>query len=562
VERGPVAEIGSVGPGPGAPEQAEAEDHAAPAVLLALRTCTRDSPSTIEAMDSPRHPPLVVRYLRDTPEDQRNPGVLAFYASLDHIGATAPSVAAAIARELADQRANVKLIASENYSSLAVQLAQGNLFTDKYAEGYPGHRFYAGCDNVDAVESEAADLACRLFGAQHAYVQPHSGADANLVAFLAILSHTVESPALEKLGQSDPAKVTASDWAAVRDELHGQRLLGMDYFSGGHLTHGYRHNISSRLFEAHSYGVDPETRLLDIDAVRARAREVRPRILLAGYSAYTRLIDFSRLREVADEVGAVLMVDMAHFAGLVAGEVFTGPYDPIDHAQVVTSTTHKTLRGPRGGLVLCTNEFAPAVDKGCPSILGGPLPHVMAAKAVALREAMGPEFHDYAHRIVGNARTLADELQRRGVVVVTGGTDNHMILVDVNDTFGITGRQAESALRECGLTLNRNALPFDGNGPWYTSGLRLGTPAVTTLGMGRHEMAEIADVMKTVLSAVRPVGTSKARYELDRSIAEAAGTRVRALLSRYPVYPEIDLSLIAAADFVAPGPGGAHAGRG
>jgi len=334
---------------------------------------------------------LVSRYLQGTPESQRNPGVLAFFASLEHIAATSPTVAAAIARELADQRANIKLIASENYSSLAVQLAQGNLFTDKYAEGYPRHRFYAGCDNVDTIESEAADLACVLFRAQHAYVQPHSGADANLVAYLAILNRTVESPALERLGQTDPSRVSAEDWARVRDELHSQRLLGMDYYAGGHLTHGYRHNVSSRLFEAHSYSVDPETKLLDLDAVRARLHEVRPRILLAGYSAYTRRIDFARMRELADEVGAVLMVDMAHFAGLVAGGVFAGDFDPVAHAQVVTSTTHKTLRGPRGGLVLCTDEFAPAVDKGCPAILGGPLPHAIAAKAVALREALRPE---------------------------------------------------------------------------------------------------------------------------------------------------------------------------
>jgi glycine hydroxymethyltransferase len=492
---------------------------------------------------------LVRRYLQSTPESQQSTAVLAFYASLDHIATVSPSVAAGIARELADQRANIKLIASENYSSLAVQLAQGNLFTDKYAEGYPQHRFYAGCDNVDAIESEAADLACRLFGAEHAYVQPHSGADANLVAFLAILNRTVEAPALERLGQTDPSKVSLEDWRSVRDELHGQRLLAMDYYAGGHLTHGYRHNLSSRLFEAHSYTVDPDTKLLDLDAVRARLHEVRPRILLAGYSAYTRRIDFARMRELADEVGAVFMVDMAHFAGLVAGEVFTGPYHPINHAHVVTSTTHKTLRGPRGGFVLCTGEFAAAVDKGCPAILGGPLPHVMAAKAVAFREALGPEFRDYAHRIVDNARTLADELMRRGLFVLTGGTDNHMVLVDVAGTYGITGRQAESALRECGLTLNRNSLPLDANGPWYTSGLRLGTPAVTTLGMGRDEITEIADVVKSVLAAVRPVGTSKAKYELAPPVVGAARERVHDLLARHPVYPEVDLSLLASAAF-------------
>lgn len=505
------------------------------------------------ALEQPTLPPSPLRhYLRSTPESRWHAGALAFYAAYEHVAATSPLVAASIVRELADQRANIKLIASENYSSLAVQLAQGNLLTDKYAEGYPYHRFYAGCDNVDVIESEAAELARQLFGAQHAYVQPHSGADANLVAYLAILGRTVESPALERLGQSDPAKVSAADWAGVRHELLDQRLLGMDYYAGGHLTHGYRHNFSSRLFEAHSYGVDPQTRLLDLDAVRARLHEVRPRVLLAGYSAYTRLIDFARMRELADEVGAVLMVDMAHFAGLVAGGVFAGDFDPVPHAHVVTSTTHKTLRGPRGGLVLCTEEFAPFVDKGCPAILGGPLPHAMAAKAVALREALRPEFRDYARRIVENARTLADELQRRDVSVLTGGTDNHIVLVDVAATFGLTGRQAESALRECGLTLNRNSLPFDENGPWYTSGLRLGTPAVTTLGMAATEMGEIADLIETVLRGVRTATTadgkvSKARYELDGSVAEAARRRVGDLLARHPVYPEIDLTLLASA---------------
>ena len=496
---------------------------------------------------------IVGRYLRGTPADRIDPGALAFYAQLDAVGAVAPTVAGSVARELADQRSNIKLIASENYSSLAVQLAQGNLLTDKYAEGYPGHRFYAGCDNVDVIESEAVDLAKRLFGAEHAYVQPHSGADANLVAFLSILATRVESPALERLGQKDPAKLPDSDWAKLRAELHDQRLLAMDYYSGGHLTHGYRHNFSARLFDAYSYRVDRETRLLDLDALRQQVLEVRPLVLLAGYSAYPRKINFARMREMADEVGAVLMVDMAHFAGLVAGGVFTGEYDPVPHAHVVTSTTHKTLRGPRGGIVLCTEEFAPAVDKGCPMILGGPLPHAMAAKAVAFTEATRPEFREYAAKVVENCRTLADELQAHKIQVLTGGTDNHLLLVDVAATYGITGRQAESALRECGLTLNRNSLPYDENGPWYTSGLRLGTPAVTTLGMGAAEMAEIADIIAAVLAGVKPTSkvdasgetvVSKAKYELDAAITAGARQRVNDLLHRYPVYPEIDLGLV------------------
>jgi glycine hydroxymethyltransferase len=498
---------------------------------------------------------LLQQYLTVTPADRIDAPAAAFYASLDAVGAIAPDVAASIAQELADQRSNVKLIASENYCSLAVQLAQGNLLTDKYAEGYAGHRFYAGCDNVDVIEQAAADLARKVFGAEHAYVQPHSGADANLVAFLAVLAATVESPALAALGEQNPAKVTDSDWERLRQDFVGQRLLGMDYYSGGHLTHGYRHNVSSRLFEAHTYAVDPDTHLLDFDAVRRRALEVRPRILLAGYSAYSRKINFAKFRELADEVGAVFMVDMAHFAGLVAGQVFTGDYDPVPFAQIVTTTTHKTLRGPRGGIVLCAAEFAAAVDKGCPMVLGGPLPHVMAAKAVALAEALDPGFRGYARDVVSNARTLAGELQKRGGQVLTGGTDNHLVLLDVAASYGLTGRQAESALRSCGLTLNRNSLPFDPNGPWYTSGLRLGTAAVTTLGMGAAEIVEIADIIVSVLSKVTAVSTtkdgaatvSKAKFDLPAAVADGARQRVADLLGRYPLYPEIDLDFVFSA---------------
>jgi glycine hydroxymethyltransferase len=501
---------------------------------------------------------LIHSYLDATPRDAIHPGALAFYASLDEIRRDSPSVAAAIVSELAAQRSNVKLIASENYSSLASQLAQGNLLTDKYAEGYPEHRFYAGCENVDAIEAEAAELACTLFGAEHAYVQPHSGADANLVAFLAILGVTVESPALERLGASNPVAVSPEDWAELRAELNGQRLLAMDYFSGGHLSHGYRFHFSSRLFDAHTYTVDPETKLLDLDALRAQALEVRPRILLAGYSAYTRKINFAKLREIADESGAVLMVDMAHFAGLVAGKVFTGDFNPVPHANVLTSTTHKTLRGPRGGLVLCKAEYADAVDKGCPTLLGGPLPQVLAAKAVSFREALKPSFCDYAHEIVENAQSLAEALLSHGAEVLTGGTDNHMVLLDASSSYDLTGRQAEAVLRECGLTLNRNALPFDANGPWYTSGLRLGTSAITTLGMGRDEVKEIAGIIHAVLSETCPgtprageseVKATKVRYEANAKVLEAAQRRSADLLAHHPVYPEIDLGVILDTEF-------------
>ena len=501
-----------------------------------------------------QHASTLLRYLGGLDGRTPDPAAAAFYASLDTVGAVSPTVAGAVVAELRDQRQSLKLIASENYSSLATQLAMGNLFTDKYAEGYPHHRFYAGCDNVDTIEAEAADLAKELFGAHAAYVQPHSGADANLVAFSAILAARVQAPTLAEFGLEDPSKASRQEWARVRAAYHDQRLLALDYYSGGHLTHGYRHNISSQLFDVYSYAVDPETKLLDLDQVRKLAHEVRPLILLAGYSAYSRRINFAQMRQIADEIGAVFMVDMAHFAGLVAGKVFTGDFDPVAHAHVVTSTTHKTLRGPRGGIVLANEEFAPWVEKGCPAILGGPLPHVMAAKAVAFREALAPGFRTYAARIVENAQALAAGCVAAGMPVLTGGTDNHLLLIDVEEGFGITGRQAESALRDCGITLNRNSLPFDRNGPWYTSGLRIGTPAVTTLGMGPDEMREIAAVIHRVLANTAATTTksgerSKARYTIAEGIADEVQSRVGTLLGRHPLYPELDLDLVRGSAF-------------
>jgi glycine hydroxymethyltransferase len=489
-------------------------------------------------------PSLLARYLANANGITPDSAAVAFYASLDHIASSAPTVATAILKELQDQRSNLKLIASENYSSLATQLASGNLFTDKYAEGYPQHRFYAGCDNVDTIEAEAVELARQLFGADHAYVQPHSGADANLVAFLAILSARIEQPVLTELGQTDPAKVSRADWARVRAAMHNQRLLALDYYSGGHLTHGYRHNISSQLFDVYTYTVDPQTKLIDLDQLHRQIHEVRPLILLAGYSAYPRKLNFARLRAMADEVGAVLMVDMAHFAGLVAGKVFTDDFDPVAHAHIVTTTTHKTLRGPRGGMVLCQQEFAEWVDKGCPVMLGGPLPHIIAAKAVALREAARPAFQTYAHKIVANSQALAEECLKQSMDVLTGGTDNHLLLLNVASTFGLTGRQAESALRECNITLNRNALPFDSNGPWYTSGLRLGTPATTTLGMGNEEMHEIASIIKLVLAHTTPTSTKSGKpsliwYSIEPRAKEEAQQRIHDLLQHFPLYPEL-----------------------
>jgi glycine hydroxymethyltransferase len=474
--------------------------------------------------------------------DTTSAAAAAYSAALDVIAAAEPDIAAAIAGELASQRQQLKLIASENYASPAVLLAMGNWLSDKYAEGTVGHRFYSGCEMVDRVESIAAGHARALFGADHAYVQPHSGIDANLVAFWSILARRVEEPALTAAGVRHVNDLAAADWERLRGELHAQRMLGMALDAGGHLTHGFRPNISGKLFEQASYGTDPETGLLDYDAIAAQAREFRPLVLLAGYSAYPRTPNFRVLREIADEVGATLMVDMAHFAGLVAGGVLTGDLNPVPHAEIVTSTTHKSLRGPRGGFVLCTDEYAPFVDKGCPMVLGGPLPHVMAAKAIAFAEARQPSFAGYAAAVTANAQALADGLLRRGTRLVTGGTSNHIVLMDVAESFGLTGRQAEAALLDAGVVTNRNSVPRDTNGAWYTSGVRLGTPALTTLGFGTGEMDEVADIITAALRATEPAATAaKAKYTLDNRVAGQCRARCADLLGRHPLYPGIQL---------------------
>jgi glycine hydroxymethyltransferase len=483
------------------------------------------------------------KYFHHVAESDRTSAAIAFYAALDTVDAAFPAMADSIIQELKDQRSYLKLIASENYSSLPVQLAMGNLLTDKYSEGYVSHRFYAGCENVDAIEGEAAAYAKRLFGADHAYVQPHSGADANLVAFWSILVHRVQTKQIEALGKKSLDELSAAQYEELRQLLVNQKVMGMSLASGGHLTHGYRHNISSKIMQAVSYDVDPATGLIDYAKLQEQVKREKPLILIGGYSAYPRLIDFAKMREIADSVNAVLMVDMAHFAGLVAGKAMTGNYNPVPFAQIVTSTTHKTLRGPRGGLVLCTNEYKEVVDKGCPIVLGGPLPHVMAAKAIAFKEASAPAFKQYAHRVVENARAFAEELMRQGVRVLTNGTDNHLLVMDVAKSFGLTGRQAETALRSAHLTVNRNAIPQDINGPWYTSGVRLGTPATTTLGMNKEEMREIASIIVYLLKDAKPdiqdSGPSRAKAHVDPKTLDGAQRRVGELLGRFVLYPEL-----------------------
>ncbi len=464
---------------------------------------------------------------------------------LSVISAVEPRIAAATRQELADQRSSLKLIASENYASLPVLMTMGTWLSDKYAEGTVGHRFYAGCQNIDTVEAVAAEHARELFGADYAYVQPHSGIDANLVAYWAILAHRVEAPSLEALGAKTVNDLSESEWTTLRRSLGEQRAMGMSLDAGGHLTHGFRHNISGKMFHQRSYGTDPRTQLIDYTALREAAKDFKPLILIAGYSAYPRRVNFAIMREIADEVGATLMVDMAHFAGLVAGKVFTGDEDPVPHAHVVTTTTHKSLRGPRGGMVLATKEFAPDVDRGCPMVLGGPLGHVMAAKAVALAEARTEAFRTYAQAVADNAKTLADGLLRRGATLVTGGTDNHLVLIDVS-SYGLTGRQAESALLDAGIVTNRNSVPADPNGAWYTSGVRIGTPALTSRGFDADEFDKVAALIIDVLSNTTPATASngkpgKAKYVLADGVADRVKAASAELLDSNPLYPGLEL---------------------
>jgi glycine hydroxymethyltransferase len=402
-----------------------------------------------------------------------------------------PELAEALAGELTRQRDKIELIASENFTSLAVMEAQGFVLTNKYAEGYPNRRYYGGCEYVDIAEQLAIDRAKALFGADHANVQPHSGAQANMAVYFA----TCEP---------------------------GDTILGMNLSHGGHLTHGSPVNFSGKWFNVISYGVSKDTELIDYDALEQLALEHRPKLVVAGASAYPRVIDFARIREICDRAGSLLMVDMAHIAGLVAAGLHP---NPVPYADFVTTTTHKTLRGPRGGIILCKEAYAKAIDKAVfPGIQGGPLMHVIAAKAVALKEASTPEFKAYQQTVVQNAQVLAGELVKRDFRLVSGGTDNHLILVDLRNK-GITGKDAEARLDAVGITVNKNTIPFDPQSPFVTSGIRLGTPAVTTRGMGEQEMQLIADLIDRTLGKESDLGQIK--------------SEVLALTARFPLYPEL-----------------------
>ncbi len=402
-----------------------------------------------------------------------------------------PEIFEAIQAEKARQMEVIELIASENLVSTAVLEAAGSIMTNKYAEGYPAHRYYGGCQCVDVAEDLARDRAKQIFGADHANVQPHSGSQANTGVYFACLKP-------------------------------GDTVLGMNLSHGGHLTHGSPVNLSGKYFNFVAYGVDRKTELIDFDVVRKAALEHKPKLIVAGASAYPRTLDFAAFRSIADEVGALFMVDMAHIAGLIAAGLHP---NPVPHAQFVTTTTHKTLRGPRGGMILCTAEWANAIDKAIfPGIQGGPLMHIIAAKAVAFKEALEPSFKDYQGQILKNAKVLAEELMARGFRLVSGGTDNHLILVDLTPK-GITGREAEVLLDEVGITVNKNGIPFDTKKPTVTSGIRIGTPAVTTRGMKEDEMKVIARLIDETL-------TSRG----DEQAKKKAAMEVKELTGRFPFY--------------------------
>lgn len=402
-----------------------------------------------------------------------------------------PEIYESIKSEEYREEYHLELIASENFVSRAVLEAQGSVLTNKYAEGYPGKRYYGGCLYMDRVEDIARERVKAIYGAEHANVQPHSGSQANMAVYFVVLNP-------------------------------GDKVLGMNLAHGGHLTHGSPVNFSGKFFNFYFYGVDKETERINYDAVWNLAKEVKPKLIVAGASAYPRIIDFEKFASIAEDVGAYLMVDMAHIAGLVAAGLHPSP---VPYAQFVTSTTHKTLRGPRGGFILCKKEFAKEIDKAIfPGIQGGPLMHVIAAKAVAFKEAMSPDFKEYQRQILLNAKALAEELMRLGYRLVSGGTDNHLMLVDLRDK-GITGKEAEKALEEAGITVNKNSIPFDPQPPTITSGIRIGTPALTTRGMKEDEMIYIARLIHEVLSNIK-----------DDKVKEKVKIEVEELCKQFPIY--------------------------
>ena len=418
----------------------------------------------------------------------------------EHVKRVDPEIYEVLVGELERERNTLELIASENFTSLAVIETMGSMLTNKYAEGYPKRRYYGGCEWVDKAEQLARDRAKKLFNVKYANVQPHSGSQANMAVYLALASP-------------------------------GDTIMGMSLTHGGHLTHGSPVNFSGKLFKVVQYGVNPETGLIDYDEVRKLALEYRPKIIIAGGSAYSRIIDFKKFRDIADEVSAYLVVDMAHFAGLVAAGIYP---NPSDYAHAVTSTTHKTLRGPRGGFIVTNyKDIYQEINKSIfPGIQGGPLMHVIAAKAVCFKEAMSEEFKDYQKRVVENAKSLAEELEKRGFKIVSGGTDTHLFLVDLT-SMNVTGKAAEKALEVCGITVNKNTIPNETRSPFVASGIRIGTPAVTTRGMGREEMKDIADMIATVIKAIKDE-----EGNVPEDIKNKVRRKVKELCEAFPLYED------------------------
>ena len=426
-------------------------------------------------------------------------------------------------KELNRNKNHLEMIASDNYPSLITQFVLGlPLLGCHYCEGVPLKRHYSGCENFDELESMCQQAACDLFKVEYANVQPHSGSDANLMAYYAILNRKVIEPYLKEKGVKTADHLSEEEYEELRQKFLNQILLSMDLESGGHLTHGSRANISSKIFKVRHYPLN-DLGYIDYDIVREYAFKYRPLILLAGYSAYPRKINYKIMRDIADEVGAVLMVDIAHIAALVCSGVYTDEYNPINYADIVTLTTQKSLRGPRGGCILCSKEWSKYMDKGCPNVIGGPLENNIAAKYIAFKEALSPEYQEYAYQIVKNAKQLADTLIYRHANLITHGTDNHMVLIDVRN-YGLTGKEAEQKLYEVGITCNKNTIRNDSNGVLKTSGIRLGTPALTTLGMKEKEMSVIANIIADTLEGINIEENKK---------------KVKELLEEFPLYPSI-----------------------
>ncbi|RDB31789.1 glycine hydroxymethyltransferase [Candidatus Similichlamydia laticola] len=458
---------------------------------------------------------------------------------LGAIGLSDPQICSILDQELEQQRTTLRLIPSENYTSLPVLLTMGTWLSDKYAEGSPGKRYYGGCRNIDALEALAEERLMRLFpGFEACSVQPHCGSDANLLAYMVALTAKVEIPTLEELNRNHNTKYTLNTlppelFEKMRTRFIGQTLLGFSCSDGGHITHGLKRNLSSRLFRAVSFSVEADDSI-DYDRLEALALKEKPLLIVAGITSYPRHLHFQRLRDIADKCSAVLLADVSHIAGLVVSGLLEGPYNPLPYADILTSTTHKTLRGPRGAIILAKSPFSQFLEKACPLMMGGPLPHVMAAKAIAFQEALQPSFREYCEKVLENAQSLSERLLYHGLPLYTGGTSNHLLVLNVRKAFDLSGTQAQEALESCGLITNNNLLPGDKG--IESSGIRLGTPAVTTRGLGKGEMEIIGDLIWHVLKGTHCV---EGHVKVEEQTAKSVREQVNVLCSSFPLYSHI-----------------------